>query len=151
MAAFNKFNIFPEDLASAVHDLSTAGDTLKVALCDVAPVATDELLATLTATKEIESGGGYTKGTGVTLDSLTLSNSSGVVTITVADEQITASGSAIPTFRYVAVFNSSTAAKTNPLIGWYDYGSNVDLADGESFTIDFGANGLVRVGEGTIA
>lgn len=151
MATFNKFNIFAEDLATGVHDFtSTTGDQISVVLCDVAPVATDAVLADLTATKEIETGGGYTKGTGVTLDGLTLSNSSGVVTVTFTDEVITATGAAINTFRYIAFYNDGTTAKTNPLIGWYDYGSNVDLADGESFTIDFQTNGLFRLGEGTI-
>ncbi len=39
------------------------------------------------------------------------------------------------TFRYVVIYNDT--ATNDELIGFYDYGSDVTLANGETFTIDF--------------
>ena len=40
-------------------------------------------------------------------------------------------------FRYVVLYNSTDSTK--PLIGYYDYGSNVTISDGNTFTVDFDA------------
>lgn len=49
----------------------------------------------------------------------------------------TASGGSIATFRYVVLYNDT--ATNDELIGWWDYGSAVTLASGETFTVDFDA------------
>jgi hypothetical protein len=49
---------------------------------------------------------------------------------------LTASG-AVATFRYVDIYNDTPSSPLDPLIGWYDYGADVTLANGETFTIDF--------------
>ena len=36
-------------------------------------------------------------------------------------------------------YNDTTVEKTDPLIGWWDYGSAVDLLDTQTFTVDFAA------------
>ena len=48
---------------------------------------------------------------------------------------MTASGAVGP-FRYVAIYNDTAA--NDELICWYDYGSAVTLASGDTFTLDFG-------------
>jgi hypothetical protein len=68
------------------------------------------------------------------------SQASGTYSLVIADKVLTASGGAVATFRYVAIYNDTPTSPADPLIGWYDYGSDVTLADGETFTIDFGAN-----------
>ena len=55
MAVFNKFNSFVEALAEKKHDLGA--DTLKVLLCNTAPLATNTVKANLA---EITAGNGYT-------------------------------------------------------------------------------------------
>ena len=57
MAAFNKFQAFPEHLCEGVHNF--ASHTLKTMLTNVAPVATNSVKADLT---EISAGNGYTAG-----------------------------------------------------------------------------------------
>ncbi len=132
MVTFNKINIFVEDLAEGIHDLDT--DTLEVALLTEAekPVVTDTILANLTPINYANI---------VEARTLTLSSSAqdpaGTYKIKITDKVFTASGGAVATFRHVCIFNQGTAGKVDPLIMWYDHGSDVTLADGETFTIDF--------------
>lgn len=135
MASFNKFQDFVEQLGKEVHNLSS--DTLKLAFTNSAPSATNTVLADIT---QISTGGGYTAGAGggLTLDGVSWSESSGTATLSATDETFTASGASVGPFRYVVLYNDT--APSDNLIGWWDYGSSVTLADGESFTTDFGAS-----------
>lgn len=128
MASFNKFNTFAKDSFEKVHNLSA--DTLKVMLTNTAPVATNAVKADLT---DIGAGNGYTAGgSAATISSST--QSSGTYKLVLADVTWTASGGSIGPFRYAALYNSTAAS--SQLIGWWDYGSAVTLAAGESFTWD---------------
>lgn len=134
MAAFNKFNSFVEALAEKVHNLGS--DTLKVMLTNTAPVATNAVKADIT---EIASGNGYLSG-GNTATVTSSAQTSGTYKLVLGDPATwTASGGPIPStgagFRYAVLFNDSATNKE--LIGWWDYGSSVTLADGESFAVDF--------------
>lgn len=131
MATFNKFNCFTEDVAEKVHNLGS--DTLKVMLTNTAPVATNSVKADLT---EISAGNGYTAG-GTTASQTASSQSSGVYTLKLADVVFTASGGSIGPFRYVVLYNDTSASDS--LIGWYDYGSAITLGSGETVTVDFDA------------
>lgn len=135
MATFNKFNAFVENVAEKVHDLST--DTLKFALTNTAPVATNSVFADLT---EIAAGNGYTAGgTAATIDAS--SQTGGTYTLaSTTDVVITASGGSIGPFRYVVLYNDTPTSPADPLISYYDYGSSITLNDGESFTIDITAS-----------
>lgn len=140
MATYNKFQDYAEQLNKAVHNWSS--HTFKAALTNTAPVATNTVLADIT---QISSGGGYTAGAGggLTLDTVTLTESSGTAKVTVADEVFTASGASVGPFRYVVIYNDTATSPADALVCNYDYGSSITLADGESFTIDFDAtNGL---------
>lgn len=137
MATFNKFNSFVQSLGTGKFNLSS--DTLKVALTNTAPVATNSVLANLT---EITTGGGYTAGAGggITLSGVSWTNSSGTSTLFIADKSFVASGSVGP-FQYVVLYDDTATNKD--LIGYYNYGSAVTLASGDSFNIDFdGTNGV---------
>lgn len=130
MAAFNKFNSFVEALAEKKHDLGA--DTLKVMLTNTAPVATNAVKADLT---EISAGNGYTAG-GNTASVTSSSQSSGLYRLVLGDPATwTASGGSIGPFRYAVLYNDTAAS--DELIGWWDYGSSITLAAGESFAVDF--------------
>lgn len=137
MAAYNKIQDFVEQLCKGVHQLHAAGHTLKIMLTNSAPVATNTVLADLT---EIAAGNGYTAGGADTQNDL--SETTGTATVSAVDVTWTASGGPIGPFRYVALYNDTPTSPADPLIAWWDYGSNLTLADGESFTVDFGSNTL---------
>lgn len=133
MATFNKFNSFVEALAEGAHNLGA--DTLTIALTNTAPVATNTVLTNIT---EIA----YTNLSSRVLTSVTSAQTSGTYTLDAADLVLTASGT-VPTFRYVVLYNDT--ATNDELIGYYDYGSAVDLLNGETFTITFDASGILTL------
>ena len=140
MATYTKYQIFPEDLDNKVHDLfGTAGagaDTLKVMLSNTAPnVATHAVRADVT---EISAGNGYTSG-GASVANVG-TRSGGTLTVVGTDVVFTAAGGTIGPFRYVILYNDTPTSPADPLIAYWDYGSNVTLNDGETFTVDFGAS-----------
>jgi len=136
VATFNKFNQFPKDMVDGVHDFDA--HTFKALLTNTAPVATNSVKANLT---EISAGFGYSAG-GVTI-AMANSLSSATAKVTATDNSITAAGGSIGPFRYVALYNDTPTSPADPLICWFDYGSSITLADGESLALDFdGANGL---------
>jgi hypothetical protein len=130
MASFNKFNSFVEALAEKKHDLGA--DTLKVLLTNTAPVATNSVKADLT---EISAGNGYTAG-GNTASVTSSAQTSGTYKLVLGDPAtFTASGGSVGPFRYAVLYNDTASNKE--LIGWWDYGSSITLAAGESFAVDF--------------
>ncbi len=140
MASFNKFNSFVEHLAEKVHDLGA--DTLKILLTNSAPTSSNTVKADLT---EISAGNGYSAG-GPTATISSSSQTSGTYKLVLADVTITASGGSIGPFRYFTLYNDTPTSPADPLIGWWDYGSSITLADGESVTVDFSAsNGVLQI------
>ena len=125
-----------EDAAEKVHNLGA--DALTIALSNVAPVATNSVLANIT---EIA----YTNLSARVVTVSSSVQTSGTYKLVCADLVLTASG-AVATFRYVVLYNDTPTSPADPLIGWWDYGSAVTLANGETFTIDFDAtNGVLQL------
>ncbi len=135
MASFTKFNSFVEALAEKVHNLGS--DTLKIALTNSAPSASNTQLSDIT---EIT----YTNLSARTVTTSSSAQSSGTYKLVLADLVLTASGGSVAAFRYVVLYNDT--ATNDELIGYFDYGSSVTLADTETFTIDFDAtNGVLQL------
>lgn len=133
MATFNKFQQFVEDVCKGVHDFTSDGTcsvTVALTAAANAPVATNSVLADLT---EIAS---YANLSSRVVTGITVEHTTGTVTMTANDLVLTASG-AVATFRYVVLYNDDPTSPADPLIGWYDYGSDVTLANGETFTLDW--------------
>jgi hypothetical protein len=140
MASFNKFQQFVEDLAKKVHDLSA--DTLKVCLCATAPVATNAVYADLTP---ITAEHGYSAG-GTQATIVSCEQTSGTVKLILNDVIFTASGGTIGPLRYAVLYNDTPSSPADPLIGYWDRGSEVTLQDGESLTADFdGTTGVLTI------
>lgn len=145
MAAYNKHQRFVEDLSEKIHNLGS--DTLKVMLCNTAPVATNDYKTQLT---EITAGNGYSAG-GTTSAQSTSAETTGTYKLVIADVVFTASGGTIGPFRYPDLYNdtptaNSQGANPDPLIAWWDYGSSITLNSGETFTVDFdGTNGVLQL------
>lgn len=137
MAAYNKFQDFVEQLAKGVHQFHAAGHTFKVALTNSAPVATNTIFANIT---EISAGNGYTAG-GQDVQN-DLSETTGTATASAVDVVWTASGGSIGPFRYVVLYNDTATSPADALVAWWDYGSNLTVLDGETFTVDFQSNSI---------
>jgi hypothetical protein len=141
MATFNKFNAFVEHLAEGVHNLQS--HTLKVMLTNTAPVAANSVRADLT---EIAAGNGYTAG-GTAASVTSSAQTSGTYKLVLGDVVFTASGGSIGPFRYAVLYNDTPTSPADPLIGWWDYGSALTLANGESLNWDADpTNGVLTLG-----
>jgi hypothetical protein len=129
MAAFNKIQDFVEQLGLARHNLNTA--TFKVALARStdAPSATDTVLADITQ----PTGTGYAP-----IDTLnTWAEAAGTGTMTGTMSVFTAGAGDWQTFRYVMLYNDDTVTPTDQLAGWWDYGSDLQLNNGETFSVKY--------------
>lgn len=135
MATFVKFQDFVEQLGLKNHNLNT--DTLKVFLTSTTPnVSTHTVYSDLSG-GEPTTTGGYTAG-GEDIQNV-WSETGGTGTMTATDVIWTATGGGFSgSVRYAAVYNDTGATKY--LVCYWDYGSAVTPAAGETFKVDFGAN-----------
>jgi len=129
MATYTKFQQFVEDLAHGVHNFDS--NTIKVALSSAAnapSASADAVLADITtiAAPAVDS---------VTLTKSSSGQTSGTYKYIPNDLTMTASGSVGP-FQYVIIYNDT--ATSDPLICFFDYGTAVTLASGDTFKLDFG-------------
>lgn len=131
MATFNKFNAWAENMVE-VANLAT--DQFTIALTNTAPSATNSVLADIT---EIS----YTNLSSRNVTTSSSSQTSGTYTLVLSDLVLTASGSVGP-FRYVVLYDNTPTSPADPLVGWWDYGSSITMANAETFTVDFGASVL---------
>jgi hypothetical protein len=132
MASFVKFHQFVEDLGLGVHNLDTGA--LKIYLTNATPDQSADLVKADLA--EITNQNGYTAPVDITG---VWSESGGTATLTGTDVVITATGAVGP-FRYAVLYNDTPTSPADPLIAYWDYGSSISLANGETFTVDFGAS-----------
>lgn len=136
MAAFVKLPGFVEHLAEGVHNLGS--NQLAIALSNTAPASetTPPTGATATCVLANVTQISYTNLSTRNITLISSAQSAGTYKLDLTDLTLTASGAVGP-FRYVYLYNSAGTGVTNPLIGYYDYGSSISLASGETFTIDF--------------
>lgn len=133
MATFVKYEHWIEAVFNKEIDAFGTTDTFKVVIHSDAPVvATDDELADLTQI----TGTGYTAGGEDTQNDCT--RTGGTITFTAVDVVWTASAADWGAGRYVSCHDDTST--TDILMCYWDYGSNFTVGNGETFTVDFGAN-----------
>lgn len=120
MATGNRFNAWVEYVQEGAASWS---DTFALALTNSAPDAADSVLADIT---EID----YSNLSSRALTITASGQISGTFTATCAQLVLTASGAVGP-FRYVVMYDDTAAA--DPLVQWWDNGSAVTMASGDTF------------------
>jgi len=129
MATYNKFQDFVDQLGLAKHVLGTA--VFKCMLTNEQPLVGDTVKADMV---EITAENGYTAGG----DSATLTWAEAAGTATATGTKIvwTATGNIGP-FQFVVLYNDTQTTPADPLVSWWDYGSSISLANGETFSVKF--------------
>jgi len=129
MATFNQFEQTIADAFNGVHDF--ASDTVKIYLTNETPSSSaDSVKSDLT---EISTGNGYAGGVTIPVTSSTQTGGAYSLAVSTSTQTITASGGPVGPFRYAVAFNDTSASDS--LISFYDYGSSITLADGETLNI----------------
>jgi len=136
MVAAVTFDDFVGHLGLGYHG-NMHTNLMKVSLWNAATAPSqtaDGVLADLDSGAEVANGNGYTTG-GEDVTN-TYSETAGVGTCDGTNIVWTASGGTIPTIRYAVLYNTQTTTVANGLIASWDYGSEITLADGETFTFN---------------
>lgn len=143
MASFTKINDW---ILNAQKAANVATDQFAVALSNTAPGSEstdptgdgDGILGNVTEVS-------YTNCSSRNLTTSSFAQSSGTAKLTIADLVLTASGGSVGPFRYVYVYDDTVSSPADPLVAYFDYGSSITLADGETLTLDFdNTNGLYQ-------
>jgi hypothetical protein len=133
MSGFNKFFCFVADVANKVHNLGS--DPLRIMLTDVMPNPVNTVAPNIV---EITAGNGYAAG-GPTVPIASSQQANGIYKlVAAANVVITAAGGAIPQFRFGVLYNDASPNKS--LIGWWDFDTEMNLADGNFLTVTFDAS-----------
>ena len=127
MATYNKFNDYTNQLDRGTHAWAT--HSFKIALSNTAPTAANAILTDIT---QITAANGYVSGGNAT--TITVSTATGTSTVQGTQVVFTATGAVGP-FQYAVLYNDTAASKN--LVAWWDYGSAVTLANGDTFTVQF--------------
>jgi hypothetical protein len=145
MAAWSKLNGFVEHLAQGVHNLNTGAIT--VALSNTAPgsESTPPTGATSACILANVTQVSYTNLSSRVFSGTSATQSAGTLTLAASDLVLTSTGGSTGPFRYVYVYNDTPTSPADPLIGYWDYGSALTLADGDSLTIDLPGSILTNV------
>ena len=134
--------MFVNNLANGVMDLvgdnpGVNCDCLRVVLSNTSG-SVNPTLATLSQVAQIAAVNGYVAG-GLPLTGgvNTGASSAGTFTLEGTVQTWTAVGGAMAPFRYAILYDDTPTSPNKPLIGAWDYGYSLTLAEGETFTVKF--------------
>ncbi|HUT19339.1 MAG TPA: hypothetical protein VM366_09270 [Anaerolineae bacterium] len=140
------FILINDWLANLVENADCESDQFMVALSNTAPGAEgtpptgdgEGVLANVTQVA-------YTWCSTRNITTTSSGQAAGTYGLVLVDLTLTATGGAVGPFRYVYVYDDTVAVPVDPLVCYYDYGSSITLADGETLLIDFAAGGLFQL------
>ena len=132
MAAYTKHYQFVEDLAHGVTSDATCSPTVYLTTNANAPTQANSVRGNLT---EISYANLSSRIATISSSGQT----TGTYTLVLNDLTLNATGT-VATFRWVGLYNDDPTSPADPLICYWDYGSDLTLNNGESLTIDFGAD-----------
>ncbi len=138
-ASYTKVTSANEDLAEGIN---CGTDQWAIALSASAPAS-----KVFTAgTTGLATSGGYTAGGNNVTTSSSGMNGSDFILVLGDPAVWTATGGGFP-FRYALLVNKTVLQGANgTVVAYWDYGSSVTLANGETFTVDFDAtNGIFQL------
>jgi hypothetical protein len=149
-ATFTKINDWVKNMANGTVDMDA--DTFRIALSNTAPASeasnptadNNGILANVTQISYTN----YTDDLTVDrqLQGITSTSTSGVYMFdSTVNFTITASGGSLAGFRYIYVYDDTSTAPVDPLVGVWDYGSTLTLASGDSAPITFNVNGMFTI------
>lgn len=139
-SSFTLFHAFKEHLAEKVHNLGS--DQLVVALCAAANAPNASTMSVLADLTQIS----YTNLSSRNITTASSAQTAGTYKLTLTDLVLSASGGSVAPFRYVIIYNDTPTSPADALIGYYDYGADLTLGNGESLTLDFdGVNGVLQL------
>ena len=143
MAPFVKVNRFVDHLVSGVHNFTSVGTAaVTVALTNTAPASE--------STNPLTDGGGllanltqiaYTNLSTRAFATVSKALATGTVTVDLSDLTLTASG-AVATYRYLYIYNDTPTSPADPVIGHFDHGSTITLANTDTHILTIDALGL---------
>lgn len=137
MATFVKANDWVEN---GVEVADWDGDQFVIALSNTAPASetsnpTADGNGVLANVTEVA----YTNCSTRNVTTASSSQTSGTYTLALTDLTLTASGGNVGPFRYVYLYDDTPTSPADPIVGYWDYGSSITLADTETLLIDFAA------------
>lgn len=143
MAVFNLINDWLDNLH---ENVDTESDQFVVALSDTPPASettppTGDGAGVLANVTEVA----YTNLSTRNLTTVGSSQTGGTYTLDFDNITLTSSGGSTGPFRYIYIYDDTVATPVDPLVCYYDYGSSITLADGESLEIQFSASGLYNL------
>lgn len=142
MPTFTLFDEYIKYQLDGTIDLDS--DSFFAILSNTTPdPAADSVYANFT---EIAAGNGYTTK-GVSLSSITLAETgagTGIWLWSAADFSWTATGGAIATFQYVILLDDTPSSPLDPAVGFWDYGTALNITVGSTFNVDVSTNGILQ-------
>ena len=125
---FNKVNSFTESAMHKKHDFSSDEFMLALSANATPPDSGDAVLVDITQIS-------YTNLSTRIVSVSASSQTAGVYKLKITDIDLTASGGSVATFRWLTLYNNTAVNKD--IVGYYDKGVDVTLADGEKLEVDF--------------
>jgi hypothetical protein len=149
-ATFTKINDWIKNMANGTVDMDA--DVFRIALSNTAPASeasnptadNNGILANVTQIAYTNYADDLTVDR--QLQGITSTQTAGVYMFdSTVNFTISASGGNLAAFRYIYVYDDTSTAPVDPLVGVWDYGSALTLLSGDSAPITFDVNGMFRI------